>query len=216
MQHKKTQKAEIILNALRKHYNLRTYGDLAEFLGVPLTTLSSWKARNSINEDMIYAKCVGISAEWLKTGEGEMFASPSITPPGNEAPRPRGLIITNEIPVLGRISAGFPNVATEEIIEYISIPGTPENSFALVVKGASMEPSFRDGDYVIFVDDGDYRINDVLIVLNEWGEAMVKRLKEKGGKRYLVSDNPAYPVVEPNEHFRIIGKVVKGWRDLKF
>ena len=129
---------------------------------------------------------------------------------------PKSMLQVNEIPVLGRISAGWPNIAAEEIIEYISIPGTPENTFALVVKGASMEPTFRDGDYVLFVENGEYKSNDVLIVLDEWGEAMVKRLKLKEGKKFLTSDNTAYPVVEPNEHYRIIGKVVKVWRDIKF
>lgn len=73
MQHKKTQIARIVLDALKSHYNLRTYGELASFLGVPQSTLGSWKSRGSLDEDLIFAKCVGISADWLKTGEGEMF-----------------------------------------------------------------------------------------------------------------------------------------------
>ena len=126
-----------------------------------------------------------------------------------------GILTVKEIPVLGRISAGFPNIAAEEILEYISIPGTPENSFALVVKGASMEPTLRDGDYVLFVEDGTYKSNDVLIILDEFGDAMVKRLKVRGETKVLVSDNQAYPIVEPNEHYRIIGKVVNVWRNIK-
>ena len=150
---------------------------------------------------------IGLSKEWIKTGQGNMVVEHLL---------PKSMLQVNEIPVLGRISAGWPNIAAEEIIEYISIPGTPENTFALVVKGASMEPTFRDGDYVLFVENGEYKSNDVLIVLDEWGEAMVKRLKLKEGKKFLTSDNTAYPVVEPNEHYRIIGKVVKVWRDIKF
>lgn len=209
MQEKKLAKAEKVLSALKTHYGLKTYGKLAAFLGVTEGALYSWKSRGVIGDYApILSKCKGINPEWLETGEGEMFERGDSSGPN--------VIPIKEIPVLGRISAGFPNLATQEVIEYISIPGTPENGFALVVRGGSMEPSFRDGDYVIFVEDADYKSNDVLIVLDEWGEAMVKRLKEKGGKRYLVSDNPAYPVVEPNEHFRVIGKVVKVWRDIKF
>ena len=139
---------------------------------------------------------IGLSKIWIKTGDGEMLAHV-------DQMHPKSSLQINEIPVLGRISAGFPNIAVEEILEYISIPGTPENSFALIVKGASMEPTFRDGD-------------DVLIVLDTWGEAMVKRMKEKEGRRFLTSDNPAYPIIEPNEHYRIVGRVVKVWRDIKF
>lgn len=45
--------------------------------------------------------------------------------------------------------------------------------------------------------------------------AMVKRYREKDGKQYLVSENTAYKAVEPNEHYRIVGKVVDMWRRLK-
>lgn len=73
MQQNKTQIAKIILDGLKNHYKFKTYGELASFLGVPQSTLGSWKARGSIDEDLIYAKCVGINADWLKTGQGEMF-----------------------------------------------------------------------------------------------------------------------------------------------
>lgn len=169
------------------------------------------RGKAELSERFLDTVCVkiGLSKEWVQSERGKMFEPQA-------AAHPRGAIPINEIPVLGRISAGFPNIAAEEIIEYISIPGTPENSFALVVKGASMEPTFREGDYVLFIENGEYAAGDVLIVLDEWGDAMVKRLKEKEGKHYLVSDNPAYPTFVPNENYRIIGRVVKVWRDIKF
>jgi len=76
MQEKTITRAKIILDGLRKYYEIRTYGDLAKFLGVKQNTLSSWISRDSIDEDLIYRKCDGISYEWLKTGEGEMFVVP--------------------------------------------------------------------------------------------------------------------------------------------
>jgi repressor LexA len=154
------------------------------------------------------AKALGVDVAVLTSEEIVSFAGSTV--------RPSNVLAVNEIPVLGRISAGFPNIASQEVLDYISIPGAPKNSFALIVRGASMEPTFRDGDYVLFIENGDCGANDVLIVLDEWGEAMVKRLKEREGRRFLVSDNPAYPVIEPNEHYRTIGKVVKVWRDIKF
>ena len=199
-----------MLLEIASHVGVKGIRGLAIFLEVPESNLYSWISRDSIGDkSVILKKIPNARIEWLETGEGEIFTQVVGRPV-------QGKITIHEIPVLGRISAGFPNIAAEEIIEYISIPGTPENSFALVVKGASMEPTFRDGDYVLFVENGEYKTNDVLIVLDEWGEAMIKRMKEKEGKRFLTSDNPAYPVVEPNEHYRIIGKVVKVWRDIKF
>ena len=57
-----------------------------------------------------------------------------------------------KIPVLGRVVAGVPIDAVQEILDYEEI--TPEMAatgeyFALQVKGASMEPTLRDGDIVI-------------------------------------------------------------------
>jgi len=48
----------------------------------------------------------------------------------------------------------------------------------------------------------------VVIVTDEYGDSMVKRYKEKGGKPYLVSDNSKYPSVEPSSANSIVGKVI--------
>ena len=71
------------------------------------------------------------------------------------------------IPVLGRVVAGIPIEAVEEILDYEEI--TPELAatgefFALQVRGDSMEPTLRDGDVVIVkkqptVDSGDIAIS---------------------------------------------------------
>ena len=76
MQEKKLHDVELIFNAIKNHYKLRTYRELAAFLEVKEGTLNAWKARNSIgNVDAILAKCKGMNYEWLKTGQGEMFQS---------------------------------------------------------------------------------------------------------------------------------------------
>lgn len=67
--------AKKILDDLKAHYRFRTFGQLADFLGVKPNTLSSWIARNSIDADLIFRKCEGISYEWVRTGEGSMWRS---------------------------------------------------------------------------------------------------------------------------------------------
>jgi hypothetical protein len=85
MQEKKIQNVEIIFEELKKHYNLKTYRELARFLDVKEGTLFAWKARNSIGDiDAVIAKCKGISYEWLKTGEGEMFTPPIVAEQGEQ------------------------------------------------------------------------------------------------------------------------------------
>ncbi len=73
MQEKNSTRAKIVLDGLRKHYRLRTYGQLAQFLDVKQNTLSSWIKRDSLDENLIYRKCIGLRYEWLETGEGDML-----------------------------------------------------------------------------------------------------------------------------------------------
>ena len=66
-------KSTLIINKLKEHYNLKNDAHLARFLEIPATTLASWKSRDSIDRDFLYAKCEGISGEFLQSGKGEAF-----------------------------------------------------------------------------------------------------------------------------------------------
>ena len=45
----------------------------AEKLGIKPQTLAGWETRNTLDYDLIFAKCENLSAKWLLTGEGEML-----------------------------------------------------------------------------------------------------------------------------------------------
>ena len=72
MQDKKFTRAKIVIDALRKHYGKKV-GEFAAMLGVSDSTVSSWAARDSLDEDLIFRKCEGVNYDFLVTGEGEMF-----------------------------------------------------------------------------------------------------------------------------------------------
>lgn len=57
-----------ILDLIKKYYNLKNDAALAAFLEIATTTLSSWKSRNSIDYDLIFAKCAEIDINWLIHG----------------------------------------------------------------------------------------------------------------------------------------------------
>lgn len=116
---------------------------------------------------------------------------------------------TIKIPVLARCPAGFPDDVHDGIIEYLSLPDVPQNTYAIIVTGDSMSPAIRDGEYALFVRSAEINDGDVVIAKNEWNECMVKRYRVKDGRQLLTSDNPEYPTVEPNEHFKILGKVIE-------
>ena len=120
------------------------------------------------------------------------------------------------IPVLGKVPAGMPVEVSEYTNEYIAVPGAPKGCFALRVHGESMEPNIRHDDYVLFVIDREAKPGDVVVVNDEFGDSMIKRLKEKDGEFFLVSDNPKFPTFKPNSHYRIMGVVIDAWRQVKF
>lgn len=118
------------------------------------------------------------------------------------------------IPILGQVPAGIPESVEEATEGYVMLPGANPHSYALKVVGNSMEPTIRHGDYVLFVIGGDPKPGDIVVVNDEFGESMIKRLKGKDGEFFLVSDNPAYPTYQPNGNYRIMGIVIDGWSRL--
>ena len=123
------------------------------------------------------------------------------------------------IPVLGRIAAGVPIDAVQEILDYEEI--TPEmNSmgeyFALKIHGASMEPRMVEGDVVIVRKQDDVESGDVAIVLINGNDATVKRVKkQKDGITLIATNTSVYePQYYSNEEIatlpiKILGKVVE-------
>lgn len=73
MSREKLHNAKIILNRIKNAYNLKIDTQLSNFLGVKQSTISTWKARNSLNWELIFSKCENINLNWLLTGDGEMF-----------------------------------------------------------------------------------------------------------------------------------------------
>lgn len=63
-----------IINALVDYYCSGDNGEFAKKIGIAPQTLSTWKARNTIDFEAIYANCEGINGNWLlSNGEGEML-----------------------------------------------------------------------------------------------------------------------------------------------
>lgn len=63
---------------LQRLINYYCSGNKAEFakkLGITAQCLYSWSSRNTLDYDIIFAKCEDLSAKWLLTGEGEMLES---------------------------------------------------------------------------------------------------------------------------------------------
>lgn len=66
-------KKVVILDRIKKAYGFKTDAQLADFLGIKSTHLAVWRARDSINLDLIITKCSDLNLNWLLTGQGSMF-----------------------------------------------------------------------------------------------------------------------------------------------
>ena len=122
------------------------------------------------------------------------------------------------IKVLGRVAAGIPIEAvedvidTEEITEEMAATGT---YFGLQIKGDSMVPNICDHDIVIVRQQEDAETGDTVIALVNGDDATCKRLKKYHDGIELIPNNPNFePIYFSNEEIqnkpvRIIGKVVE-------
>ena len=119
-----------------------------------------------------------------------------------------------EIPIVGRVAAGFPILATENIEGNIIIDPafikSSANNFALKVKGDSMiNAGIFEGDILIINPVKEAKNGEIIVALIG-DEATVKRYELKGNKVRLIPENDNYKPIEVNkiEEFSIIGIVV--------
>lgn len=122
------------------------------------------------------------------------------------------------IKVLGRVAAGIPIEAVEDIIDTEEISEEMASTgefFGLKIKGDSMEPRICDGDVVIVRQQNDADSGDIVIALVNGDDATCKRLTKYGGGIGLISLNSKYePMMFSEEDIndkpvKIIGKVVE-------
>lgn len=117
------------------------------------------------------------------------------------------------IPVLGKVTAGQPILAVEDIEDYIPYPTKDaEGLFALRVVGFSMKNvGILDGDIVVADKNATARQHDIVIGM-DGDEATVKRyLKEPDGTVVFMPENEDFDPIYP-ENPSILGKVIGSYR----
>ncbi|MGB9772883.1 MAG: transcriptional repressor LexA [Bacteroidota bacterium] len=118
-----------------------------------------------------------------------------------------------EVPLVGRIAAGKPMLAIENIEDRFVLDSgmvKGDGNFLLRVKGMSMKNAgILDGDLVLVRSQTTAESGDIVVALLNDEEATVKRLKRRGSTVTLEPDNPEYePVPFDEVSTKIIGKVI--------
>lgn len=122
------------------------------------------------------------------------------------------------IPLLGRVPAGMPIEAIEDVEEYIDIyPRFVKHGelFALRVEGDSMEPDIHSGDIAIVEKQESIQNGEVAVVRVNGEDVTVKKVKRVSDGLMLIPNNPAYDPVffsaaeVANLPVTIIGRVIE-------
>ncbi|SCW60005.1 repressor LexA [Paenibacillus tianmuensis] len=126
-------------------------------------------------------------------------------------------VSVSRVPLIGRVTAGVPITATENIEDYFPLPSNvvgEHNVFMLSVIGESMiDAGIRNGDYVIVRQQQTASNGEIVVAMTEDDEATVKTFfKEKDHIRL----QPENPTMEPLrlKNVSILGKVIGVFRNI--
>lgn len=131
-----------------------------------------------------------------------------------DKPKKKGV----KIPVLGRVQAGIPIEAIEEVLDYEEITEAMARTgefFGLQIQGDSMEPLLYEKDVIIVKKQPDAESGAIVVVIINGNDATVKKLKKVDNGLMLISINPKYEPMLFNEKdieelpVEIIGKAVE-------
>lgn len=127
---------------------------------------------------------------------------------------------TISVPIVGKVAAGEPILATENIEDYMSIgesffskDSLQNDNFILKVQGESMiEAGINDGDYIVVSKQNTARNGQIVVAMID-GEATVKRFyKEKDYVRLQPENSTMEPIIVKD--VQIIGKVIGLFRKI--
>ena len=127
---------------------------------------------------------------------------------------------TISVPIVGKVAAGEPILATENIEDYMSIgesfftkDALQNDNFILKVQGESMiEAGINDGDYIIVTKQSTARNGQIVVAMIE-GEATVKTFyKEDGYIRLQPENSTMDPIIVKD--CQILGKVIGLFRKI--
>lgn len=201
-----------IIKRLRIENNM-TLEQLGDKVGVGKSTVRKWE--NGMIANMRRDKIAKIADVFNVSPSYLIGWDNNVGPITNETKHKAPGVTIN---VLGRVAAGVPIEAIEDVIDTEEISAELASTgdfFGLQIHGDSMEPRMYEGDVVIVRQQDDAESGEVIIAMVNGDEATCKRLKKYDGGIMLLSNNPRYePIVFTNEEIeekpvRIIGKVVE-------
>lgn len=199
---------------LKLYYNIKKLREEKGLSQEALAKLTGYTDRSSITKiekglvDLqqskieLFAKALGTTSRELVGWDDEPVQ------------KKKGVVIN----VLGRVAAGIPIEAVEEVIDTEEITEEMARTgtfFGLQIHGDSMIPNICDGDIVIVRQQEDAETGDIVIATVNGTDATCKRLRKYKDGIELIANNPTYdPMDFSNQEIlekpvRILGKVIE-------
>lgn len=198
-----------------------TQKEVADFVGVSEATVSRWESGHI---DNMRRDRIASLSKILRLSPLAIMGIDDTDDLSSRLPNMVSIEArTFRVPIVGRVAAGKPIVADEEIIgyEYIDKKYSKDGHeyFGLRIVGKSMEPTIMDGDIVIVRRQRYVENGEIAIVLIDGEEATAKEVKESAEGLTLIGHNAAvytphfYSAEEvKNLPVQIIGRVVQSIR----
>lgn len=181
-----------------------TQEDIAKIAGVSQQSVSNWVSAKLMPRMGSVEKL----ADYFHILKSDLLEEQSVK-------RKEGI----KIPILGKVIAGIPITAVEEILGYEEISSDMAKTgeyFALYIKGDSMEPKMTEGDIVIVKHQDFIESGQIGIVLVNGDEATIKKVYIRDTGIELVAFNsfayePHFYTFKQVEELpvKIIGRVVE-------
>ena len=169
---------------------------LADSVGISRSAVAMWEKGTEPSNEMlsVLADYFGVTIDYLLDR------------------KPTG----TRIPVLGRIPAGIPLEAIEDILDWEEIPKEwvtgDKQYFALKVRGDSMSPEYLDGDIIILQRASDCDSGKDCAVMVNGNDATFKRVRKKGQTLILQPLNHNYdPFIYTEEEVKQLPVTILGF-----
>jgi len=208
-----TEKQQAILEFISRSVESRGYPPSMREIGdaVGLSSLSSVTHQLSrlelaghIRRDPNRPRALEVLTELASTAQS-LADSPTVQPEE-----------TAFVPLVGRIAAGVPITAEQQVEELVPLPRQLVGDgqlFMLKVYGESMiDAAICDGDFVVVRQQRDAENGDIVAAMLD-GEATVKVFRRRDGHTWLLPRNSAFePIL--GDHAEVLGKVVAVFRSV--
>ena len=206
---------EIFEILLKAHH--KTVADVCRATGINQSTLSNWKKRRNLlapKNAQLIADYFGVTLDYLMGKDLEKHDIHFEHRIKLKDSR-KGIVV----PVLGRISAGIPLNAVQEVLGFEELPEYMDDGsseyFGLKIRGESMCPRICDGDVIIVRKQSDVDSGDIAVVIVNGCDATCKKVLKNQTGISLMPLNPAFePMFYSGEEIStlpvvILGKVVE-------